>query len=102
MVNRENFHYTPFSQDSLCVKCTNYSTKTCSKLNQEVSPVGCCDLYQHFKQDTETQKPVILGELLPQSEYDLLSNITDEDIREALEDWQTEAPDRYKQILNAE
>ena len=50
----------------------------------------------------QDSNPIILGDLIPQSEYDEISNITEEDIRVALNDWRESAPDLYKKILDSD
>ena len=49
-----------------------------------------------------TPKIMIMGGLLPQDEYDKLSEITESDIQAITEDWQLTAPDKFKDLLTAE
>jgi hypothetical protein len=45
---------------------------------------------------------MIMGEVLSQAEYDKLSDITEADIKAIAEDWESIAPDKFKNLLNAE
>jgi hypothetical protein len=49
-----------------------------------------------------TPKIMIMGEVLSQNEYDKSSNITEADINAIAEDWQSIAPDKFKNLLDAE
>lgn len=49
-----------------------------------------------------TPKIMIMGEVLSQAEYDKLSDITEADIKAIAEDWESIAPDKFKNLLNAE
>lgn len=49
-----------------------------------------------------TPKIMIMGGVLSQDEYDKLSEITESDIEAIAEDWQLTAPDKFKELLNAE
>jgi hypothetical protein len=49
-----------------------------------------------------TPKIMIMGELLSQDEYDKSSDITEADINAIAEDWQSIAPDKFKNLLDAE
>ena len=49
-----------------------------------------------------TPKIMIMGELLSQNEYDKSSNITEADIKAIAEDWESIAPDKFKNLLDAE
>lgn len=49
-----------------------------------------------------TPKIMIMGELLSQNEYDKSSNITEADINAIAEDWESIAPDKFKNLLDAE
>jgi len=49
-----------------------------------------------------TPKIMIMGELLSQDEYDKSSNITEADINAIAEDWESIAPDKFKNLLDAE
>jgi hypothetical protein len=49
-----------------------------------------------------TPKIMIMGEVLSQAEYDKLSDITEADIKAIADDWESIAPDKFKNLLNAE
>jgi hypothetical protein len=49
-----------------------------------------------------TPKIMIMGEVLSQNEYNKSSNITEADINAIAEDWQSIAPDKFKNLLDAE
>jgi hypothetical protein len=49
-----------------------------------------------------TPKIMIMGELLSQNEYDKSSSITEADINAIAEDWESIAPDKFKNLLDAE
>lgn len=49
-----------------------------------------------------TPKIMIMGEVLSQAEYNKLSAITEADIKAIAEDWESIAPDTFKNLLNAE
>lgn len=49
-----------------------------------------------------TPKIMIMGEVLSQAEYDKLSDITEADIKAIAENWESIAPDKFKNLLNAE
>lgn len=49
-----------------------------------------------------TPKIMIMGELLSEAEYNSLSNITEADLKAIAEDWESIAPDKFKNLLNAE
>lgn len=61
---------------------------------------------QNEREDSAIQTPEekikIAGEIFSQSEYDNIANITEQDVREAIEDWKESAPEKYKDILEAE
>jgi len=44
----------------------------------------------------------VQGRVLSEEEYEELSEVDEEDIRAAVEDWKRTAPERFKDILNAE
>ena len=45
---------------------------------------------------------MIMGELLSEANYNSLSNITDADLKAIAEDWESIAPDKFKNLLDAE
>jgi hypothetical protein len=45
---------------------------------------------------------MVLGEVLPVTEYDSLSNISVEDIENIREDWLNTAPPAFRNLLDAE
>ena len=49
-----------------------------------------------------TPKIMIMGELLSEENYNSLSNITEADLNAIAEDWESIAPDKFKNLLNAE
>ena len=49
-----------------------------------------------------TPKIMIMGEVLSSKEFDKLSEITEKDIEEIGKDWELTAPDKFKELLNAE
>ena len=49
-----------------------------------------------------TPKIMIMGELLSEAEYNSLSNITEADLKAIAEDWESIAPDKFKNLLDAE
>jgi hypothetical protein len=49
-----------------------------------------------------TPKIMIMGELLSEANYNSLSNITEADLKAIAEDWESIAPDKFKNLLNAE
>jgi hypothetical protein len=49
-----------------------------------------------------TPKIMIMEGVLTQDVYDKLSDITEADIEAIAEDWQLTAPDKFKELLNAE
>jgi len=53
------------------------------------------------KDRNDTGIPV-QGRVLSEEEYEELSEVDEEDIRAAVEDWTRTAPERFKDILNAE
>lgn len=61
---------------------------------------------QNEREDSAIQTPEekikVAGEIFSQSEYDNIANITEQDVREAIEDWKESAPEKYKDILEAE
>lgn len=49
-----------------------------------------------------TPKIMIMGEMLTINEYEKASDITESDIKAIAEDWELTAPDKFKNLLNAE
>jgi hypothetical protein len=49
-----------------------------------------------------TSKIMIMGELLSEANYNSLSNITEADLKAIAEDWESIAPDEFKNLLDAE
>ena len=49
-----------------------------------------------------TSKIMIMGELLSEANYNSLSNITKADLKAIAEDWESIAPDEFKNLLDAE
>ena len=49
-----------------------------------------------------TPKIMIMGQVLSSKEFDKLSEITEKDIKEIGKDWESTAPDEFKELLNAE
>jgi hypothetical protein len=49
-----------------------------------------------------THKIMIMGELLSEANYNSLSNITEADLKAIAEDWESIAPDKFKNLLDAE
>lgn len=49
-----------------------------------------------------TPKIMIMGELLSEAEYNSLSNITEANLKAIAEDWESIAPDKFKNLLDAE
>ena len=49
-----------------------------------------------------TPKIMIMGELLSTENYNSLSNITEANIKAIAEDWESIAPDKFKNLLDAE
>jgi len=45
---------------------------------------------------------MIMGQVLSSKEFDKLSEITEKDIKEIGKDWESTAPDEFKELLNAE
>ncbi len=43
-----------------------------------------------------------IARMLPQATYKIVSDLEEEDLNEALNNWKTEAPDRFKDILEAD
>ena len=49
-----------------------------------------------------TPKIMIMGELLSEANYNSLSNIIEADLKAIAEDWESIAPDKFKNLLDAE
>jgi hypothetical protein len=49
-----------------------------------------------------TPKIMIMGELLSEANYNSLSNITEADLKAIAKDWESIAPDKFKNLLDAE
>ena len=86
-----------------CITCAHYKNRRCQMFQFEVSPInGYCNYHRNIKSDAQISdgKIKVNGEVLPMSLYG--EPPTEESAIEALEKWESNAPSRYKNILQAE